>query len=455
MHDTDAHRAIIDRVTAADPVFWRNPRVVPGDPRTGQAEARRPVEAVEPVRFSLQDMEAAAARWQRFAPLLMRLFPETVAAHGIVESPLRPAPRLAAALAERYHLPRAPRILLKCDNELPIAGSIKARGGVYEVLCYAERVALEAGLLGGSHADVAALQSSYAALADTPARERFSRHTIAVASTGNLGLSVGITGRALGFAVHVHMSHDARAWKKRLLRERGAVVHEHRGDYSAAVAAAREASSAEPDTHFVDDERSAELFLGYSAAAFGLQQQLLHCDSVAAADTLALYLPCGVGGGPGGVAFGIKQLYGGRAHCFFAEPTHAPCFLLGMMQQTANLHVRDWGLDGLTIADGLAVGAPSPLVLPLMQELLDGVYTCDDEDMLRMTALLWETEAVRAEPSAAAALLGPLMAADPVSNDPVHVCWLTGGSLLPDEDFQSLLDQAAGLGAPLSRRLPR
>lgn len=396
------------QLTHASPFLWHNP-------------SRQPAhEALAALPYGDADIAAAIARWQRFAPLLARCFPDSVAADGRIDSPLL-----------RQH-GQDGEVLVKADHALPVTACIKARGGVYEVLCQAEALALAAGLLPAD--------TGYEVLAGEAVRALFARHTILVGSTGNLGYSVGVMARALGLQVAVHMSSDAKVWKKDRLRALGAHVVEHAGDYATAVASARALAAADPASYFIDDESSLLLFFGYAAAARDLQAQL---DAAGQHPTparpLRVFLPCGVGGAPGGVAFGLKCLYGDAVQIVFVEPVASPCFLLRLASGDDRLSVYDIGLDNRTLADGLAVPRASATVAGIVQGLVDAVVTVSDDSLQDEVRRQWHQHGLRLEPSAAAGFVAHRLAATEWAQDVIPVVWTTGGNGLPDEVFLPLV----------------
>lgn len=406
--------------------------------------------AITSAPLSKENVEAAEERLQRFAPYIAKAFPETKTSNGLIESPLVSIPAMKHSL-ERLSGQQIPgELLLKCDSHLPISGSIKARGGIYEVLKHAEQLAIQNGLLTE--------QDDYSVLDEERFRAFFSNYSIAVGSTGNLGLSIGIMSAKLGFHVTVHMSADAKVWKKELLRSKKVTVVEYESDYSEAVEKGRLQAEKDPACYFIDDENSHDLFLGYAVAASRLKKQLDALNTpVDEQHPLFVYLPCGVGGGPGGVAFGLKLLFGDHVHCFFAEPTHSPCMLLGLMTGLHDrISVQEIGIDNLTAADGLAVGRPSGFVGKTIEPFLSGVYTVSDERLFELLKELADTEDLYLEPSALAGMYGPVYLAKEGSgyllkhqltekmNNGTHIVWGTGGSMVPHDVMKTYYEQGAG-----------
>ncbi|GHY92868.1 D-serine dehydratase [Vibrio cholerae] len=414
-------------------VSWFNPSIT------------RLEEGLSYVGLGSEDIQDASQRLKRFAPYLAKAFPETAKTNGIIESELVPISEMQSVLEREYDTQIQGRLLLKKDSHLPISGSIKARGGIYEVLTHAEKLAIEAGLLTES--------DDYSKLLNEEFRDFFKRFSIAVGSTGNLGMSIGIMSAKLGFSVSVHMSADAKAWKKNRLRALGVNVIEYAQDYGVAVAQGRKEAENDPTCFFIDDENSKTLFLGYSVAGERLKKQFDEQGIVVDAQhPLFVYLPCGVGGGPGGVAFGLKMVFGDNVHCIFAEPTHSPCMMLGVHTGLHDaISVQDIGIDNITAADGLAVGRASGFVGRAMERLLDGYLTISDERMYRLLGQLNEAENIQLEPSALAGMIGPVVVTksveyrarmqfdDTVMGNATHLVWATGGGMVPAEEMDFYL----------------
>lgn len=391
---------------------------------------------------SIVDIADAEARLHRFAPFIAKAFPETI--DGIIESGLIGIPGMKKKLSEESGIDIKGRLFLKMDCNMPVCGSVKARGGVYEVLKFAETIAQEKGMLKQG--------DNYRKLDSPEFKELFSNYRVAVGSTGNLGLAVGIIGSALGFQVNVHTSKNARQWKKDLLRSNGVSVMEHDGDYNEAVAIARKESTDDPMCYFIDDENSKDLFAGYSVAGGRLKEYLEENDIIIDDEhKLYVYIPCGVGGAPGGITYGLKHCYGDNVYCFFAEPVHAPSMTLGLSTGLWDkISVQDIGIDGITAADGLAVSRPSGFASAAAEHRVSGCFTVSDDRMYEYLAMLKENEGIYAEPSACAAFAGPGLisgAMKPCNTDKqlypapdensIHIVWATGGILTPDEEKEA------------------
>lgn len=431
---------LLQSIINTEEVFWIN------------AKYENYQNAINNIDLSIDDVREAEERLIRFAPYIAKVYSETKESSGLIESPIVPIPKMKEKLENLFEQKILGELLLKLDSHLPISGSIKARGGFYEVLKHAEELAISNGLLS--------IKDDYTVFDSKEFRSFFSQYTIAVGSTGNLGLSIGIMGASIGFKVIVHMSADSKQWKKDILRSKGVQVIEYQSDYSKAVEEGRRLSLTDPNSYFIDDENSSDLFLGYAVAALRLAKQLQEMKiKVDKEHPLFVYLPCGVGGGPGGITFGLKLIYQDNVHCFFAEPTHSPCMLIGSM---TGLHdkvsVQDFSIDNVTVADGLAVGRASSFVGKTVENLLSGIYTVEDQLLFKLLATLIDAEGIKLEPSALASLPGPAKLLSTSEgqkyieqhqlkdkmNQATHIAWATGGSMVPKDEMEKYYRQGRG-----------
>ena len=151
---------VIQNMINCEEIFWLNGKV--------GTEAELP--------FSMEDIDDAERRLARFAPYIQKAFPETEATGGIIESPLVEINRMKKVFEEELEREIPGRMFLKCDSHLAVSGSVKARGGIYEVLKLAETIAFDHNMLTE--------QDDYSVLTEDRFKQVFSQYSVAVGSTG-------------------------------------------------------------------------------------------------------------------------------------------------------------------------------------------------------------------------------------------------------------------------------
>src|SRR5699024_7575105 len=161
-------------------------------------------ESIAPDGRGIQEAEE---RLERFAPYIATAFPETREKDGIIESPLVRASNMKQSLEHQFQQKIDGELFVKCDSHLAVSGSIKARGGIYEVLKHAEELAMEHRLI--------TKQDDYRLFASETFKNFFSAYSIVVGSTGNLGLSIGIKIGRASCRRRVEVACGGRAWRRR------------------------------------------------------------------------------------------------------------------------------------------------------------------------------------------------------------------------------------------------
>ncbi len=75
-----------------------------------------------------------------------------------------------------------------------------------------------------------------------------------------------------------------------------------------------------------------------------------------------------------------------------------------------------------------------------MDKILTGSFTIDDYRLFDFLRLLYKEEDIFLEPSALAGFLGPIFTFEKYKDENItHMCWGTGGSLVPQEVRREML----------------
>jgi threonine dehydratase len=250
-------------------------------------------------------------------------------------------------------------------------------------------------------------------------------HTMVVGSAGNHAQSVAYAARARGLGCEVYMPAQAALSKVAAVEAFGAVVHLDGVTVDECVEAARERSAAE-GMAFLSPFDDADVIAGQATLGAEL------CEQVP--DISQVVIPIGGGGLCGGAASAIRAVHpsvrivGVQAEACAAVPSSL----------SAGAPVRTNG--GRTIADGIAVGTPGRLTLPLIERHVDEVVLVDEDAVAAAMVLLLERAKLVTEGAGAvgvAALLSGRLEA-PAGGTTVLV--LSGGNV------------DAGLLAELTRR---
>lgn len=218
-------------------------------------------------------MKAAQNRYMRFMPFFAAAFPETESRKGIIESELIEVTDTSSVTKEFF----CGRIFLKDDSKLPVGGSLYSRGSIHELLHLTEKLLQKEKLLSPTE--------NYSKIFTPPIEEFLSNYTVYTAN-GNLETGVQAVATKLGFK----------------------------------VSAAKENSENDEFGFFIGDASSEDLFFGCSSAALRLKVQLNKAHvTVDDAHPLFVVIPSDTAEAAAGVFFGLKELFGDSAHCFFVE----------------------------------------------------------------------------------------------------------------------------------------
>lgn len=181
---------------------------------------------------------------------------------------------------------------------------------------------------------------------------------VVAASAGNHGQAVAWAARELGSSARIYVPLDAPMAKIEACRNYGAET-EMTGAYFEDALTAALADAEETGATFIHPYEDSLVIAWQGTIGLELAEQ--------APDAGTVLIPIGGGGLALGIAIVLRALQPGMR-------------LVGVRA----------GVDGYTIADGIAVKVPSEFTMPLLDDLLDDIVAVTDEEISEAIVLLLE-----------------------------------------------------------------
>ena len=220
---------------------------------------------------------------------------------------------------------------------------------------------------------------------------------VVAASAGNHGQAVAWAARELGMQATIYVPQDAPMAKVEACRNYGAKTVLTGAYFEDALTAAEQHVEESGET-FIHPYEDQLVIAGQGTIGLELADQVPDLGTV--------LIP--IGGG--GLAMGIATALRG-------------------VRPDARLVGVQAGLDGYTIADGIAVKVPSDFTMPLLEDLLDDIVDVSDEEISEAIVLLLERAKLVVEGAGAVGVAALLAGKAGGSGTAVPV--LSGGNIDP------------------------
>lgn len=238
---------------------------------------------------------------------------------------------------------------------------------------------------------------------------------VVAASAGNHGQSLAYAARHRGLRCEVYMPANAAISKLTAVRAFGATVDQEGASVDECVELARQRAR-DAGFQFVHPFDDYDVIAGQAGVGLELAEEV--------PDLRKVILPVGGGGLAAGVAVAIKRL---RPEVEIVGVQAARCAPVVAALGAGGGETGRASAE--TIADGIAVKQPGELTLPLLERLLDGMVTVEEETIAEAMTLLLERSKLVVEGAGAVALAALLCEAATPAAAGSTVAVLSGGNV--------------------------